>query len=204
MSMKKIQFLVASGVVGFACLASAQTSFTGFLYGYDQAPEPEIGSFTSSSLTLDGANYSSQFNGGESGTFLATIPAGSEITASTSTLGGLSSTPISENVVLFDFASQGPLSTGTGTTPSDRFTYDLSSLSETYDSATQLAKFNGIGTLVDDQGLYANTLADLIITFSGPNTYSFTLQAEAVPEPATFSLVAAGMLGALVFRRRNT
>lgn len=202
MSMKKIQFLVASGVVGFACFANAQTPFTGQLLVDDQSPE--TGSLTSSSLTLDADNHSSQFPGVATGTFATTVPAGSEITASTTTLGGLSTTPISENVTLLEIASTGPFPSGTGTTPSDRFTYDLTSLSETYDSATGLATFNGLGTLVDDQNVYSDTPAEMVLTFSGPNTYSFTLQTEAVPEPATFSLAAAGLLGALVFRRRNS
>lgn len=198
MSTKKIQFLVAGTLVGFACIANAQ-NFTGILDVNDQSPE--TGFFTSTSLSLDVANVVSPFPGGETGTFLSTVPAGSEVTGDSTLISGLSSTAVTENVSDFlVFASQGPFLSGTGTTPANRFAFDLTSLSETYNASTGLANFVGTGTLVDDQGVYANTAAELFLGFSGPNTYSFTVQ--AVPEPGTLTLLVAG-LGMLPLLRRK-
>jgi len=198
MSTKKIQFLAAGALVGFACVANAQ-NLTGILDVNDQAPE--TGFFTSSSLSLDVANVVSPFPGGETGSFLSLVPAGSEVTGDSAVISGLSATTVTENISDFlVFASQGPFISGTGTTPSDRFSFDLTSLSETYNASTGLANFVGVGTIVDDQGVYANTAADLFLGFSGPNTYSFTLQ--AVPEPGTLTLLVAG-LGMIPLLRRK-
>lgn len=89
-----------------------------------------------------------------------------------------------------------------GTTPVDRFVFNLATITEAAYNSSQNADFSGTGTLVDTQGIYANTPAEFNLSFSGPSTYSFTLQ--AVPEPATISLVATGLLATLAFRRRKT
>jgi hypothetical protein len=198
MNIKKIQFLVAVALVGSIGLANAQTPFTGTLDANDQSPE--TGSFTSTSISLDPSNLVSLLPSGESGTFTATVPPGSELSADTVDITGLSSTPVSEDIDgLLTFASQGPIPSGTGTTPVNRFSFDLTSLSEDYVSSS-VAFFTGYGTLLDDQGAYSETPAELLVTFSGPDTYSLTLQ--AVPEPTTISLVLAG-LGVLPFLRRK-
>ena len=201
MSAKKIQFLVASTLVSFVCVAGAQNPFTGVLQVNDQTPE--TGFFTSSSLSMDISNVTSPFPGAATGTFALTVPAGSEVMADSTILGGLSSTPISESVPDFlVFASQGPFTGGIGTSPANRFSFDLLSLSEIYNPSTGLANFVGTGTLADAdvQGTYSTTPADLYIGFSGPNTYSFTVQ--AIPEPSTFGILAG--LGLLPFIRRKT
>jgi hypothetical protein len=189
----KVHHLLVSAVLSLASVASAQI-FTGAI-GI-QEDTSQTGSYTANSLTLDSANFTEPSSA--SGTFLATVPNGTEITAYSSTISGLSSTP--EFVSISDFlliGTPGPAVFGSpGTTPNNRFDFDLQTLEE-----AQPGGFIGAGTLVDTTGTYADTSAEFILNFSGANNYSFTL--EAVPEPATGSLVLAG-LGLLPFLRRKS
>lgn len=176
----------------FLCLASvasAQEEFTGTLSASEGSPE--TGAFTDTSLTLDAENITLE-------TFDASaIPTGTDITAYSTTISGLSSTLDSLSISNFleigtagEFGSQ-------GTSPPNRFDFNLQSLEETDPT---LGQFIGYGTLVDTQGAYANTSVELEINFSDAQTYSFTL--TPTPEPATFTLLLAG-IGALPLLRRK-
>jgi hypothetical protein len=201
--MNLIKHLSAISGVLFTIVTCANAqSFTGKI-GI-QEDSGQTGSFTSSSLTMDISNYTEPFSG--SGTFSGalgsgTVPYGTEAFASGTTIAGLSSTPLS--VAISDFliiGAPGPAAFNSpGTTPNDRFDFELTSLAE---NNPTIGYFTGTGILTDTQGVYQPTAAEMLLTFSGTNNYSFTL--EVVPEPATLSLAAVGFLGALAFRRRKS
>jgi hypothetical protein len=91
---------------------------------------------------------------------------------------------------------------GSGTSPLDRFDFDLATMAEdSYNSTTGAATFTGTGTLVDNAGTFTSSPADITINFSNAHTYTFTI--ATVPEPGTITLAVTGLLGALVLRRRK-
>jgi len=175
-------------VLSLAGVASAQ-NFTGSI-GI-QEDSSQTGSYTASSLMLDASNFSNP--GSASGTFL-NVPAGSIVTAYSSNITGLSSTP--ESLSISDFLQIGtPGYFGsTGTTPNNRFDFNLQTLAE-----NSTGDFTGFGTLTDTTGQYAPTAAELLLSFSTANNYSFTLQ--AVPEPGTLTL--AGLAIFPLLRRKS-
>jgi hypothetical protein len=190
-------FLAISGVfLALAAVANAQ-SFTGSI-GI-QEDSSQTGSFTASSLTMDILNYTEPGSG--TGTFAPpTVPIGTEAFGTNITISGLSLTPKTVNINDFVvIGGPGPALVGSpGTTPVDRFDFELQTLAETNPT---IGDFIGTGILTDTGGTYSPTSAELLLSFSGVNNYSFTL--EAVPEPATLTLAAVGLLGALAFRRRK-
>jgi hypothetical protein len=183
MKPKKYQMIGMAAYLALAGVAKAQF-FTGSINAMEGSPL--MGSFTSSSLTLDPTNIII----GTSGTFSSSVPFESDLTAYNDTITGLSSSPLSESISdYFVFSSPDPLQSS-GTTPNDRFEFNLTSITEDVDGT-----FSGTGTLVDTQGLYAPTEAAFNLSFSSSDNYSLTL--EAVPEPTTVSLLAVAMLSAL-------
>jgi hypothetical protein len=99
------------------------------------------------------------------------------------------------------FSSSLPF-TNDGTTPVNRFDFDLQTITEdSFNSGTGAALFSGTGTIVDTTGAFQNTPGQLTVSFSAPDTYSLTLQ--AVPEPATVGLAATALLGMWITRRRK-
>ncbi len=141
-----------------------------------------------------------------SGSFSGIVLQNSLMNASGEQITGLSSTPISTPVNLFlQFSVANDFTYGSttpGTTPSNRFDFNLLTLAETsYDSDTGAATFIGTGTIVDITGALQSTPGELTVDFSSANDYTLTL--EAVPEPATIGLVSAGFLGLLVLRHRK-
>lgn len=141
------------------------------------------GSFTSGSLTLSAENPVDAV----SGDFTDILPQYSAITTYSSEISGLSTSP--ESVAVQDFfqiASPGTFGpfTGAGTTPVNRFDFDLATLTESsYSGST--ADFTGTGTLVDTTGAYADTPAYFNLSFSSPGVYSFSFGTVSVaaPEP---------------------
>jgi PEP-CTERM motif len=183
--------LLAPVVLSLASVADAQ-SFTGTV-GI-QEDTSQTGSYTASSLMLDASNFTDP--GSASGTFLSGVPGGTIVTAYSLNISGLSSTPASTPISDFLQIGAPGYFGSAGTAPNNRFDFNLQTLEE-----SSSGNFIGIGTLVDTQGQYANTASELLLSFSTPSNYSFTLQ--AVPEPTTLSLVLAG-LGVLPFIRRKS
>ncbi|HTV40844.1 MAG TPA: PEP-CTERM sorting domain-containing protein [Candidatus Sulfotelmatobacter sp.] len=159
---------------------------------------PGTGSFSDASLTLDAINYV----GGTNGTFIV-VPLGTEVTAYSTTISNLTSElePISISNFL-EIGTAGQFGSD-GTSPPNRFDFNLQSLEEyQYDPATSQSEFIGYGTLIDTQaGGYAPSEAELEINFLNANNYSFTL--DTVPEPATFTLLLAGIGMFPLFRRKS-
>ena len=146
--------------------------------------------FTSSSLTLTGESFVESSLGD-----LSTADLGSFPVIDSSTISGLSTTAASESINdFFEFSSPGILSS-TGTTPADRFVFDLSSLTEAaYFSPALGADFSGSGTLVDTTGQLQSALANFSLSFSGSNSYSFSLSTEDAPEPSSWTMMAGSLL----------
>ncbi len=182
--------LFAPVVLSLASVASGQ-NFTGTI-GI-QEDSSQTGTYTASSIMLDASNFTDP--GSATGTFASTVPAGTIVTAYSLNITGLSSTP--ENTPISDFLQIGtPGYFGsTGTTPNNRFDFNLQTLEESSDG-----DYIGTGTLVDTQGQYANTGAELLLSFSTASNYSFTVQ--AVPEPGTITMVLAGLATLPLFRRK--
>jgi len=156
------------------------------------------GSSTSSSLTLYGQNIIFVATG-DFGTLGA---ADSDLTASTVTVSGLSTTPTAEAIPdYFVFASPDAFFGGSGTTPSNRFDFELTSLTETSFNGALGASYSGAGIVTDTASVYDPTPATFTIGFSSPSNYSFTFGTVA-PEPTSLGLAAIS-LGALTTRRRR-
>jgi hypothetical protein len=187
--------VLAGFVVAFAGAANAQM-MTGSM---GVAADPFVtftGSWTASSLTMSAINL---ITTSEQGTFLALVPSHSDLTAYTTTITGLSTSPTAENIPdFFVFSTPDVTFATSGTTPNNRFEFNLATITDVGGGV-----FTGTGTLVDTTAAYANTPG--IFTLSFPDdVYSFTI--AAVPEPSSLCLLIGG-LGLLVWtnhaRRRN-
>lgn len=197
MSTKKLLLFLLAVAFAITCTVHAQTlngSVTAINFPGD------LGSDTSSSLTMFETNVIQS----TTGDFTSLVPAGSLLSTYTffDTVSGLSSPPLTDPINNFFVFSVRANASGNGTTPVNRFHFNLQTITE--DSfANGIGDFSGIGTIVDNGGVYNNTLADFTLDFNGssPNSYSFTI--TTVPEPATISLVALGLAGAVVLRRRQ-
>lgn len=187
----KISCLLAPVILCMGGVASAQ-NFTGSI-GI-QEDTSQTGSYTASSLTLDSANFTEP--GSATGTFYDAVPNGTFVTAFASNISGLSS--VAETISAANFLQIGTSGYfgSTGTTPNNRFDFDLQSLAE-----SAPGDFSGTGTLVDTSGSYSDTSAEMLLSFSSANNYSFTLQ--VVPEPGILSLLMAGLGFVPFFRRKN-
>ena len=188
-------------ILAFVGAANAQL-MTGSLA---LSPDPFISNpaaYTASSLTLDPTNLVNA--GAQLGSFAGgVVPNYSFLTATNLTITGLSSTPLADSITdYFVFSSPDATLGASGTTPNNRFEFNLATIREVYPAGSGAA-FYGTGMLTDIQpGGYANTPAQFTLSFpDGGSTYSFTL--AVVPEPSTIGLVVVGLLGALTIRRRK-
>jgi hypothetical protein len=194
--MKKLHLIAsASAILAVASSAHATLIDGGLAAG-------ATGSFTSSSLTLSGT----QFVESSSGDFSPEVQSLSGLTAYSSTISGLSSTALAVNIA--DYFSFSSTLIAPGTTPSDRFEFNLTSLTETF-FGSGIADFSGTGTIVDTTGAFADTAATFTLGFSGPASESFSMSTVAAPVPEPTTIVAgASMLlpfgvGALRILRKS-
>ena len=191
--MKQYPIIIVVANLALAGIVNAQSTLSGSISADNL---DENGSFTSSSLTMDGPNLIVDTEGD----FSTLVPTLSDLTAYNLTISGLSSSPTSVSINNFVvFSSPDANTDASGTTPVNRFEFDLTSITEDFPDSY----FSGTGTLVDTSSVspFANTPATFSLSFSDPTDYSFTV--EAVPEPTTIGLFAAGLLGVLAFRRRK-
>ena len=188
--MNKLFLLAAVASLAFGGSAHATLINGSIAVGADGS-----GSYSGSTLTLSPTNIV------ESGAGDLNIDFGSSVAASGAELSGLSSSATPESVSdYFEFAAPGILSSA-GTTPQNRFLFDLTGVTET--NATY-GDFTGTGVLIDTTGALQATNATFSLAFSGPTNYSFSLGTTGVaaPEPSTWALALAGMGGLLFFARR--
>ena len=196
----------AFGVAGaLGCLAFTHAATAAPMTGSMGVVVYPIGtpsdSFSASSLTLNAQNL---ITTALSGDFATQVPSLSDLTANTTTITGLSASPLADSIPnFFVFSTPDAIFSTSGTTPSNRFEFNLATITETSYVSSSVASFYGTGTLVDSTAAFDNTPAQFTLSFSGPSNYSFSFAATAVPEPTTLGLVATGLVGALSFRRRR-
>jgi hypothetical protein len=153
------------------------------------------GSYGAGSYSLSATNL---ITGSPSGTFATAVPSLGDLTASTAPLSGIGSTPTIVSVPdYFLFSSPDATFSSSGSTPTNRFNFTLQSVEQTTPNS-----FSGAGTVYDSTGTYDPTPAIFNLSYSGPSNYSFTFAATPVPEPATFGLIAMGIGGLAMCRRR--
>jgi hypothetical protein len=190
--MKSYKAIIAVSVAGLACTGVANaTLISGSFAAVDSITIPG-GSFTSSSLTLNSDNL---ITGTPS---IPGVSALSTLTADPTTVTGLSTSAETLDIAnFFVFSTLGSLG-GSGTTPLDRYTFTLTSLTETTFSGANGASFYGTGDLIDSTGALEETEASFTLGFPGSSNYNFTFATGAapVPEPTT---IAAGALMLLPF-----
>jgi hypothetical protein len=186
--------IVAIGILPCLAMAAAADAapLTGSMGVVESPFEVPTSSYTSSSVTLNADNLITTALTGD----LATqVPAHSDLTAYSSTISGLSTSPLTDSIAnFFVFSSPDSTLATSGTTPTNRFDFNLATISEPV-----LGTITGTGTLVDTTGAFGSAPASFSVGFSGPNNYSFTL--STTPEPASLSVLA--FAGISLIRRRR-
>ena len=199
MKFIKLQSLALLAGLAFVVSANEQIYFTGS-FSVSMWGNASTSDYDNSTLSLNAQNL---ITGTPQGTF-ALMPALSDLTASTVTLSGLSTSSKVENIAnYFVFSSPDSMFGSSGTTPNNRFAFDLGTISDLGGGV-----FTGTGTFVDTMGVYTDTPGHFTLSFSGsPNTvganYSFTMAAQPVPEPATFAFVGCASWLLFAMRRKS-
>lgn len=114
------------------------------------------------------------------------------------------------------FSAPYPLFGAPGSTPANRFEFNLSSI---YSSGGSYTAYFGTGTVVDTAGVYAPTAAQIALSFSSPSgfsgqNYGLSFAATGVaapggnpasptPEPSVFALAGFGVASLTWLRRRK-
>lgn len=190
--------VTALGIMAVGGAVRAET-LTGTL-NIANGPNGFTGDSGASSLTLSGTNR--VLNAG--GDFSGNVPINSIVFAPDGELTGLSTTPQAHSINNFLWISGADFYSGfiaPATAPENRFFFDLATIAEdSYTFGTGAAVYSGTGTIVDSTGAFSSSAADFTINFS--DFWNYTISIGTVPEPGTVSLLAAGLLGLVVLRRR--
>jgi hypothetical protein len=193
MNIKRL--FIAICAVTLSMTGSANAQFFSGSITVSNSPIYAVAFATGSSLMLSGTNLVAKTTGGFTGVvpleglFLVQFGDPAEI-------NGLSASPLTDSINNFFVFSTG-YEFGPGTTPPNRFDFDLQTITEDPDG---IGDFSGTGTLIDNGGVYGSSPAEFTVDFTSANNYILTLD---VPEPATIGLVTTGLLGLWVFRRRK-
>jgi hypothetical protein len=174
----KIVTLVMS-VAGWLVATGAEAALTGSL-GF--APwNDTTGGYGSGGLRLAHSGF---VNATPTGVFASSVvPLGGTFTMNTTQITGLGATP--KAVTISDFFVFSSPFIGAGTTPQNRFHFDLATLTQTGTKA-----YSGTGTIHDLAGVYLDAPAQFSISFSSSYNYAGSLSAQftpaPVPEPTTW------------------
>jgi hypothetical protein len=187
--MKKIQIVAILASLAAVGSAHAQLELNaGLAVGGS-------GSYTSSSLSLNALQLVESANGD----FSPAVQSGSGLTADTINLTGLSTTAKTENIA--DFLEFSSNLINPGTSPTDEFSFTLTSITEVSFTTAYggFAEFTGTGYFVDSTGTYADTDATFTLGTTGEaggaESDNFSMSTVApVPEPTTFIAGAAMLL----------
>jgi len=197
--------VVAAASLGLAGAAQADFEMDGSLaiakYGGTSG-------YTGSTLQLSSVNF---VQGTGTGDFATLVPELSGVTAYSTLITGVTTTPKAISIpdfLVFSGPSPLPPSIGgsiTGTTPPNRFEFNLATLYFQGDGF-----YAGTGTIVDTTGGFLATPATMELGYSGNfnngGNYSLTIAAVPVPEPANWAGALLVLpLGVWVLRisRRN-
>jgi hypothetical protein len=193
MIFKKILMVIAGLSFTFTGAAHAQF-FTG---GLNFNSDDSTPSYNANTLTLDATSIL----GAGTGTFLS-VPAASFSLATNTviTLNGANTVtfPIS-SLPTFEVSSLGFVA---GTNPTDEFTFEMTSITPQASPGV----FKGTAEWIDNRPAgpdftpLTTTPAIFTLSFSGPNVYSFSDAALAVPEPSAWSLTL-GIFAVFAFWR---
>jgi len=199
MRLLKTQLAITASLIALSHAASAQGVFTGGMAAAPSIFEVSSATHSDASFSLNADNI---ITGTPSGTF-ALAGSLNDLTAYSGTISGLSTVPTVDVIAsFFTFSSADSTFGTTGTTPANRFSFNLATIAS---MGAGTGAFTGTGTFTDSQGAFLPTPGSFTVGFSSPNNYSLTMSAvlTPVPEPATVSLVAAGAIAMLALRRRK-
>jgi len=200
-----LSLAVAIAAVAFSARADAQV-LDGSVSTVVDPFTASASMFTVSSFSLNQTNL---ITSDETGDFTTLVPALGDLTASTATISGLSATPITDSISDFlQFSSSDSTLNSLGTSPTDRFEFNLATIAETSFTGSA-ATFEGTGTIIDTTGQFQPTTATLVLAYSSQKGYTLTLETVGsdsdpvtVPEPSTWALMLGGLSLLVLFGRR--
>ena len=182
--MKTLHFLIAAASLAFTTAIHAQDFTGGIAIG-------GVGSYTSSSLTLGTNNV---FESGD-GTFAGlSFGFGSIANPEIDGLSGTSTLTLSAPLPAYEISSS--------TTPVDEYAFEMTSI--TLESTSPNNVYQGTGEFIDNENVLTPTDATFTLSFSGPNSYSFSADVvQAAPEPSAWALALTCVAFFVYLRRRN-
>lgn len=206
-----IRHIASIGFLAFACAGSAQSDFYGSFqclnsagnYAWDYALaensfliQSATGDFTNVLSSSADNNFYGNYvtcSGLDSGVSLTRVPVAPGIS-----FWSIYPTadPITDFVVIGEPGTYGPYS-GYGTSPVDRFHFDLVEISGSYTILGGSHVYQGTGILRDDLGVYNDMIANYSYAYGG---FSLTT-VQPVPEPSTPAILAMAAMICCVLSR---